>query len=361
MRSHEFNLQENDDIDPKAGEKRDLEIKIIDLKKLSQSIDQQLAKFADLHNITAPTYSIKKKFEKLKDIVKKQILELDDELRRLTVVDKSESTAKINQLLDKIETECSDIVSAIKKTKRFLYRGVKYSPPSFIGRSREDRKSKDSADFSQQVFDVFLKAFGFDAGRGNSIFCSTRPGQASGYGSIYYIFPKNGYEFLYTSNDDLIMGSDYWDNYVNESAAKKFLLELRDWLYNEEPNINDDYYAGEFRELNGYLHDLNNIQDYRFKRLVNDMRRELPMYIVEKLPEKFNLRNPIIYARLLDGNKVFRDLRPNSTDIEHYLENRTGEINIAGVYYALKKSEFARYVEPRLIGTEPTNTDDDEY
>lgn len=116
---------------------------------------------------------------------------------------------KVSQVAPWIKIHCSEFLNASGQTP--LYRGIdkqkqlphlkKIKQGIFIGNSRIDRKPVCSDPDAQDAIDAHLIASGLNAVRSNSIFCSGRRTQAQLYGSIYYIFPLNG--FTFTWNPDI--------------------------------------------------------------------------------------------------------------------------------------------------------------
>lgn len=98
---------------------------------------------------------------------------------------------------EKFLSDCSDAIAAMKVSRRFLYRGVSRSAPSiFIGKPRKDRNTSLNPEMSKEIDDKFFAA-GFKAARRNSIFCSASS-QAAIYGTVYLIFPVNGFNFTWS-------------------------------------------------------------------------------------------------------------------------------------------------------------------
>ena len=108
-----------------------------------------------------------------------------------------------------IERECSEAVDAVIKTGKFLFRGQEYtSKPVFVGRPWDKRKPRDSNAEAQVLYDKNLKLMGFTALRSNSIFTTSTKSDAAEFGTIYAIFPKNGFSFTWsTVNQDLVLHS----------------------------------------------------------------------------------------------------------------------------------------------------------
>lgn len=100
-----------------------------------------------------------------------------------------------------LTTECSDAISAMKSAGTFLYRGFKSAsstPDAFHGKPREDRRSLHSNPKVQVAFDENMKIYGFATNRSNSIFCTSAKKRTAIYGYPYLIFPKNGFNFLWS-------------------------------------------------------------------------------------------------------------------------------------------------------------------
>lgn len=108
-----------------------------------------------------------------------------------------------------IERECSEAVDAVIKTGKFLFRGQEdTSKPVFVGRPWDKREPRDSNADAQVLYDKNLKLMGFTALRSNSIFTTSTKSNAAEFGTIYAIFPKNGFSFTWsTVNDDLVLHS----------------------------------------------------------------------------------------------------------------------------------------------------------
>ena len=99
-----------------------------------------------------------------------------------------------------IEKECSQFVSEMKKAKRLLFRGIDTTKHDvFYGRPRVDRQPMDTNIEIQRKIDKLLLVAGFKALRSNSIFATSDASQAEEYGEPYFIFPKNGYSFTWSS------------------------------------------------------------------------------------------------------------------------------------------------------------------
>jgi hypothetical protein len=111
-----------------------------------------------------------------------------------------------------VKNKCSQSLSAMAKAKKFMFRGIPMkgndaTPIMFHGRSRENRMPMSTNENISAILDDGLKASGFKAIRSNSIFCTSNESFASYYGSLYYIFPVDGFAFTWNKN--------YQDFYVD--------------------------------------------------------------------------------------------------------------------------------------------------
>jgi hypothetical protein len=105
-------------------------------------------------------------------------------------------------LCNLIHKHCSDALTAMKSTGKFLYHGSDNHDmghnKAIVGHTNVDRQPKDIDIFAQKVIDSKLAAAGFKALRANSIFCTGSESQAHTYGSLFYIFPINGFNFTWS-------------------------------------------------------------------------------------------------------------------------------------------------------------------
>jgi hypothetical protein len=100
-------------------------------------------------------------------------------------------------ILNKIIEECSDIVSIMRQTKKFLYRGVDGKPSVFKSRPREARRPRDNAPELHHAINAWLREHGFYAVRANSLFVTSLFGMTDQYGKPYVIFPVNGFKYTW--------------------------------------------------------------------------------------------------------------------------------------------------------------------
>ncbi len=159
-------------------------------------------------------------------------------------------TEKSVKVTNFIKKHCSEFL-AVYQNSGALYHGFKKTKPlsdTFITNSRENRTPKDSAVEYQKLIDEKLKQAGFNALRGNSIFCTHDPFTALKFGKVYLIFPLNGFDFTWSRSYDLT--AEYALTYSGYLNAKEMYKEFKeaeqsgDSLYIKQMYLqmsNDDY------------------------------------------------------------------------------------------------------------------------
>lgn len=147
-----------------------------------------------------------------------------------------------------VERQCSDIISHYKATDRVFYRGTEKSNTSsmYLGKPPKDRRPTGSSRVGHDFTDIALKMFGYPTLRSNHIAVTSSFHQASSYGTVYVIFPKNGFKFLWSDVADdwisLVSSSfyeflDYCEEQLGPEKTAEISLKLMD-IHNLNP---DDY------------------------------------------------------------------------------------------------------------------------
>tara|TARA_R110000868_G_scaffold9620_4_gene47534 strand:- start:2377 stop:4326 length:1950 start_codon:yes stop_codon:yes gene_type:complete len=105
-----------------------------------------------------------------------------------------------------LKRECSDYLAACGQTQKWLYRGIKNEHrPAFLAKTRENRAPMDSNPVLMKCFDQALENLGFNARRENSIFAISDRDKSLGFGDVFVIFPRNGFDFTYTNEREIIL------------------------------------------------------------------------------------------------------------------------------------------------------------
>jgi hypothetical protein len=145
---------------------------------------------------------------------------------------------KAEYVAEYIKKHCSDILDLYRSNGSVFYRGTKspsYDSYAFVSQSRQDRRPKDSGRNTTIYFDNVLSSAGFTALRSNSIFITSRIGQAESYGDVFVVFPFNGFTYTYTNRNDVIIHSESLTYYSPE-----LIPLLSEWA-SEQPVVDQEY------------------------------------------------------------------------------------------------------------------------
>jgi len=172
-------------------------------------------------------------------------------LRRLKSLVYPEAKLKaFIRLATYVEKNCSDFVKIMKDSNEFLYRGIKDANKEdhFFGVPRENRYPRDTSQENQELADEYLTLAGFKALRRNSIFCTSKYGNALSFtklsdaSQIYTIFPLNGFDYTWSikhkdwviqnpelkKNTQLMEIHKIWNNITWHSLGyESSMIELR--------------------------------------------------------------------------------------------------------------------------------------
>jgi hypothetical protein len=310
------------------GEKRvRLDLKIRNLQAIQK-------KMKELRDSLYKSIDLKYQFTKdaalqaaLEQLEKRIVLKLDY-LEKM----KSRPTTGVQKMFAILDSECSEFLKVFKETQKFLYRGLRDTVSVFEGRSREDRSPQDSTNEISERFDQALKNAGFSALRSNSIFTTTSLGFASTYGhTLYLIFPKNGFHFLYTNTKDLILND--WSLIADVNEMREFKEKLRNWL---EANVED------WKNTDiGY-----GVENDTWQTMFWILQRNFgELGNPYKIPEEFNVN----IEDFITDQGIVNSLEPKQTDLaEAMVDGR--EILINGEYWALKREDWIDIIGQHYIG-----------
>lgn len=265
---------------------------------------------------------------KLKDLTQKVE-------RRIEILKKVQvrPTPQMQAVFDKLDTECSEFISSVRQAGDFLYRGHKQNVSYFEMASWENKQPKDSRPALSALFDQMMQQLGVKALRSNSEFTTGDESQAKGYvkgegSAVYIIFPKNGFDFLCTSEKDLIL--ETVEQLISVEEIKHLMDKVDAWASENVVNwrhtelgstIND----AKLLQMNGYwrtaLRIYNDNWDWRNNQL--------------GLPEQLHVN-----MRTLVTPEGVKDLfNPNTTDLVSAIRSGN-EVLIHGEFWALKKNDW---------------------
>jgi hypothetical protein len=146
---------------------------------------------------------------------------------RLTEINNSGSGN--DAIISFIKEKCSDILVLYRENRKVLYRGIASSEKYLIDESPVNRLPRDTPRFLSFAIDDKLQAAGFKALRSNSIFCTGRENDAIAYadgGSLYVIFPVNGFDYTYCKYRDLTEEMEYNVPQIQNMSTDKFIKDL---------------------------------------------------------------------------------------------------------------------------------------
>lgn len=127
----------------------------------------------------------------------------------------AEQAARTAEAVKEIMANCSEFLSVFRAGKiQPLWRGRSYDDARIVRKSFAGREPKDSPLEMQRAVDQTLKAAGFTALRGNSVYTSGDPNFADTYGHLYYIFPMNGFSITWSP---LII--DFYSDFFEDFGA----------------------------------------------------------------------------------------------------------------------------------------------
>lgn len=303
----------------KPGQKQDLKVEIQKLKGLNQlqdKIEDLLKVMSGLsYGKNTVNKNLKKEFSALQDKVQQEITATNTEIIKLKNTQPKTNTA-LDKLVKAIAKECSQALGEYRKTKLILLRGVQNgASTAFMGRSRIDRESKDSSQRLQEIYDTALKSKGFKALRGNSIFTTTDEGFAQGYGSLYYIFPKNGFSYTWSKHEkDLVL--EIAEQVLEIEKIERITLDVETWYEKKFKRVLE----WPFEDPYEALYDLEGF----FKSMAK-----------LKYPKAKN----ITILDLINWDYIKNDIGPVATNFSAGLKSGN-EMLISGEYYAVRANSL---------------------
>lgn len=258
----------------------------------------------------------------------------------------------------KIMRECSEALTAMKQTDKFMYRGMADVPHGvftgiFAGHTRIDRQPVDSSKHASAMIDQLMIHSGMTALRSNSIFVTSRYHFAKDYGEVYIILPKNGFSFTWTDHEDLITFVDTafqpqinrkatYDKYNDPEARKKFALW---WPRSQLRAFLSPYTSGPYSHLdvllNRYAQDMS-MSPTDWNDMITLIDRKLQQDGV--LPEMYK---PVMYKPSAESIK--EKLGAKNYDLPAALISGH-EIMIYGEYYAFLGREWENHLK-LLLGS----------
>lgn len=307
----------------KPGQIKDLKVelkKLHELEALEKKIEKLWATRRNLEVDKSLVGPLAKEFKALAEKVRAQITNTQLEIEALKKVAPKQDPA-VDKLVKTIAKECSKAIAFYRKAETVLFRGIsKSAGDAFVGRSWENREPKDSSAELQKYYDMILKKNGFKALRSNSIFTTSDINQASNYGDLYIIFPKNGSAFHWNRNvDDLVLNER--EQIFDMTKIEVITIAVEKWYENKTGKM------------------LNWIYEDPYEAAYN------PTGFIKALAKlKYPKAASITLEKLFDYEGIKDEIDPVKNDFLGALESGH-EVMIAGEYYAISESsDLADYV-----------------
>lgn len=232
----------------------------------------------------------------------------------------------VEQAVELIKKDCTQIVSAYRNTDRVFFRGVNSTKEAFRGIPHANRKPRDSMPEFHEFLTNMLAAAGAVAGRNNGTFVSSNHGAATMYvevndGDVYVIFPLDGFHYTWMRN--ILDATEIAPFEVSDDVLVSKLI--RD--INAAPELKDLHMLDSHDIMFGKFNVVG-----RFRNIVKDRSIKT---------------TPVMDKFIKDG--MFGMVTPESfaaktgllvdSGLEDALESDGNEVVFTGPYYAVNASE----------------------
>lgn len=266
----------------------------------------------------------------------------------------------MDQAMKTIQSECKQAYQVFAETGLRAYRGIETDTyESFLGKTGRDRLPMNSTPEFQQLIDQALRDYlGSNAAvRSNSIFVTGSSFHASGYGSLYIIFPKDSARFTWsTEYDDIVIDSSMkkWTDFVpliQLSAYQKFLDYLEDY-----PELAKNPVVTEFLRYFDTTPDYLNWWQYdpmsKLLRMPEPVKAAAKISGFDQFLDTMSNASYGVIKKLYDQDlakfnprRFIDDFKPRDTDWAAALKSKN-EILVSGEYVAILATEFIKYLHP---------------
>lgn len=224
-----------------------------------------------------------------------------------------------DDVIEKIKTECSDIIELYKSRSKFIYRGEqvanKYGPNSiFIASIRDDRKPVEMDEKYHEEINSSMQRLALTAHRGNSIFCTTSTDDARSWGRVCVIFPKNGFKYTWFQNHNT-------EGYVFDDLNRGMRGVEQCYAAFQQVVVDSHNDATEAKEI---------VKRRNFGAAINHKFKDLfSMFGIDEDSRKLN--SPETFREYLIDNMII-ELEPFNKHLDRFL-TRGGELLITGQEY----------------------------
>lgn len=245
------------------GERKGISFKLKRLDKIASKLDQYKNSMSSLQYAVLPD-EMKADMKQLQDKLNKEIekvnLAYQKEYETSTVNDRP---VKMDNLFKALAKHCKEIIKVYKELNRnnfarekFLFRGIKSSDDAVYGKPFEARKPKDSNRDLHDLVNGTINNLGFEANRENAMFVSGDRGQASNYGSLYIMFPMDGFKFTWSKTvKDLVLDSSKKLEMLDKEVVRQLKELVKKAKADSEDPSNFPIYDPDDLFYSGYQYD----------------------------------------------------------------------------------------------------------
>ena len=320
----------------KPGERKGISLKISKLEKMLKKINDYQESAASMHNMKVPD-SVAAEYAKVQQGIYDEIEKLNLEKDQFKG-EKNNLPVKFYNLMQGIAKNCTQIVKAYTETNpdfkankaKVFYRGIKSSEDAVYGKPFDERRVMTSSSELSNIFNNRMKEAGFEARRDNSSFVSADKNQASGYGKLYVMFPRDGFSFSWSRNTkDLILDRGSYPKMVDYEK----LLPLKDAILKNKDKLSSYEYDFSFSDLFG---------EWNLDGTLRAAKLAIDNGIISKdLEPLTQLENIITPESLAKGFEL------DQSDLTGAIESEK-EVYIRGAYYAVAETymkEIMKFLE----------------
>lgn len=235
------------------------------------------------------------------------------------------------QLFKAFDKNASTIMAAYRRTGKFLYRGIKSDDDSLYGKPFDERRAKDSNSLLSNLLNKALADQGFDARRDNTSFTSASKGQASNYGTVYVIVPRDGFTFHYSKNiADLVLDAGKLNLLVDADLVKKITSIIKTNWENVKQYFSHKYEDDRF------------FTSYDYEQDIRSLQNAVAAGALPKELEKYNSLDDFV-----NSERVIQNFQYDQTDIDGAILSGH-EVMVRGPYYAIRADKFENYFKQYL-------------
>lgn len=320
------------EVQVKPGERKGFSLRLQKLENVQVKIAEIQQTIGQLGSVSVPD-ALKKQMEDLINAAK-----IEKEKIYAEIADSEAKNPPIQgipgsvvKLLKGIEKNASVIMNAYRRTGKFLFRGIKSDDDALYGKPFDERRAKDSNAELSNALNKALAAQGFTARRDNTTFTSGSVGQASNYGTVYIIFPRDGFSFHYSKEiKDLVLDTSK----LNMLIDPDIIQYVQNTVYANWEKLKP-YFSYKFTGDRFF-------SDYEYRRDLDGIQQAVAD---GALPAEFGRFKSL--EDIVDPAKVMANFKYDQEDLDGAITSGH-EVMVTGPYYAIRKDKFEDYFKKYL-------------